>query len=302
MSPKPNFFIVGAPKSGTTALYQYLGSHPNVFMPRIKEPHFLADDFPSYRTIHREDQYLRLFAEATPTQTAIGEASVFYLFSSEAVPNILRLNPEARLIVMLRNPVDMAHALHSQFLYTFREDEKDFERAWRLQAARRRGESHPRHCMEPAHLQYRDVAALGAQVERLLQVIPREQVLLLFQEDMQSAPRGVYQATLDFLDLADDGRSGFPTVNQNKTHRVEWISRSLMRPPFPINFIKGAIKRVLQLHNTRLGKWIYASNQSEHHRPSMPVELRAELAAEFRPDIQLLEAITGRDLRHWYEA
>jgi hypothetical protein len=202
---------------------------------------------------------------------------------------------------MLRNPVDMVHALHSQFLYTFREDEKDFEHAWRLQDARKRGEHHPRYCMEPSHLQYREVASLGAQVGRLIELVPSEQVLFLFQEDMLSAPREVYQTTLRFLDLPDDGRTGFPTVNQNKTHRVEWISRSLMRPPFPINLIKGGIKRGLQLHNTRVGRWIYASNQSEQHRPSMRTELRAELAAEFRGDIQLLETLTGRDLRHWYE-
>ena len=85
---RPNFFIIGAPKCGTTALYEYLRTHPRVFMPQIKEPHYFAADFPTYRTIHTEPEYLRLFSPARPEQTAVGEASVFYLFSQVAVRNL----------------------------------------------------------------------------------------------------------------------------------------------------------------------------------------------------------------------
>ena len=109
--PIPNFFIVGAPKCGTTALCEYLKYHPNVFMSTPKEPHYFAEDFERYRHVKTEDKYLALFGDCNDRHLMIGEASVFYLRSTRAVSLIRDFNPDAKIIVMLRNPVDMVYSL-----------------------------------------------------------------------------------------------------------------------------------------------------------------------------------------------
>src|SRR5690349_11034979 len=139
VSGKPNFFIVGAPKCGTTALYEYLRHHPNIFLPKVKEPHFFATDLGAYPSVKTMDQYLGLFHDSNEAQVRIGEASVYYLRSDTALPKIREFNPAAHIIAMFRNPVEMVHALHSQLLYVGIEDVPDFEAAWRLQDPRSRG-------------------------------------------------------------------------------------------------------------------------------------------------------------------
>jgi hypothetical protein len=111
----PDFFIVGAPKCGTTALHYYLSGHPSVFMPQEKEPQFFSSDIAGLRRHNDLPSYLSLFAGA-PKDALIGEASPVYLFSRQAIPAILTLRPDAKFIVMMRNPVEMARAFHAQML------------------------------------------------------------------------------------------------------------------------------------------------------------------------------------------
>ncbi|UCC88813.1 MAG: sulfotransferase, partial [Anaerolineales bacterium] len=99
---KPNFFIVGAPRCATTALYRYLCDHPNIFMPRVKEPHFFAEDISVGKPTKTLDWYMGLFEESSEEHLAVGEASVFYLYSSVAVRRIYEFNKEAKIIVILR--------------------------------------------------------------------------------------------------------------------------------------------------------------------------------------------------------
>jgi hypothetical protein len=299
---RPNFFIVGAPKCGTTSVYDYLRNHRNVFLPRIKEPHYFATDFDSYRTLRKEEDYLDLYMGAKPHHTACGDASVFYLYSREAVPNILQFDPAARFVVMLRNPVELAYSLHSQYLYTFYEDEKDFEKAWALQEVRRAGKCVPKHCVEPAFLQYAAVGRLGEQVSRLMSQVGRAQVLFFLFEDLHESPRKVTAELLQFLDLPTDGRQDFPISNQNRTHRSEPLARFLMRPPFPLNVLKNGMKKVFNLQDTAIGHRIYRYNQVLVPRTPLSPATREALTRTFSADIELLQDLIGRDLRHWRES
>src|SRR5882672_1680365 len=112
---KPDCFIVGAPRCGTTAMYTYLGQHPEIFMSARKEPHFFGTDLSSPALVRDEQQYLSLFAKAQNEKRA-GEASVFYLYSQRAAREIHAFCPSARIIIMLRNPVEMMYSLHSRHL------------------------------------------------------------------------------------------------------------------------------------------------------------------------------------------
>src|SRR6476620_1237476 len=114
---KPNLFILGAPKCGTTSMAYYLSQHPEIFVSPYKEPHYFNLDS-EYRFTFSEKQYLENFKNATSFHKYLVDASVWYLYSKVAVDEILKYNPESKFIVMLRNPVDMFYSLHQQLLFS----------------------------------------------------------------------------------------------------------------------------------------------------------------------------------------
>ncbi len=298
---KPNFFIVGAPKCGTTALSEYLRGHPNVFFSQPKEPHFFATDFPNKRIIATFEEYIDLFHEVQPNHLRVGEGSVWYLYSREAVQNIYEYNPEAKLIVMLRNPVDLVHSLHSQLLLSIDEDEKNFERAWNLQELRKSGKRIPKKCRTPAFLQYRDVGKLGAQIERLLEVFPKEQVKVILFEDFVSDTKAVYEDVLSFLGLDSDGRKLFPRINESRKYRSQLIGQFTQTPPASIIHVWKCIKDTFGINDFGHSVMNRLRQANTHIKPRMALNarLRLTLIHEFREDISVLEAIIGRNLSHW---
>lgn len=263
-------------------------------MSPVKEPHHYSSDF-GYLDYKNRDAYLSLFAAVHEAHWAVGEASATYLLSSVAVPNIERSVPAAKFIVLLRNPIEMAPALHEQMYFSGDEDLVSFEAAWRAQAHRAEGKLLPRCCREPRFLQYREACNLGAQLDRLYRQVGRERVLVLFLEDMKRDPRGSWQRTLDFLDLPDDGRTCFPVKNQAK----EWRFRGLLG-------IARTYRKALQiLRVPPLGTGLFArverANVRNRARPPLPPALHAELVDAFCDDIQLLSKLTARSLVHWLQ-
>jgi hypothetical protein len=137
---KPDFFIAGISKCGTTALSEYLKSHPQVFFSDIKEPNYFNTDFSeAYRIrfgtrelLQGDNDYLAQFKDADNKHKAIGEGTVWYMYSQEAVNKIWEFNQSAKIIVMLRNPMAMAYWLHGQMIYSFNENIKDFETTWKF--------------------------------------------------------------------------------------------------------------------------------------------------------------------------
>src|SRR5262245_29668254 len=127
---KPDFFIVGAPKCGTTAIFEYLAPHPEVFL-APKEPHFFGSDIRSIRQVN-EAEYLKLFGSAE-NELRLGDASVFYFYSNVAPQEIREFSPDARIIISLRNPVDMVYSLHSQLVFSLEDEIEDFETALRAE-------------------------------------------------------------------------------------------------------------------------------------------------------------------------
>ena len=173
---KPNFFIVGAPKCGTTSLHEYLQRHPDVFMPFYKEPHYFGSDLEGSRFRQfrgQPERYLKLFRDARGEQR-IGESSPWYLSSRRAAEEIHAYEPQAKIIIMLRNPVDMMYSMWSQFRYSGNEQIETFEAALEAEPERRRGERIRRaaHCI--SGLYYRDMARFSEQVGRYFELFGRE--------------------------------------------------------------------------------------------------------------------------------
>jgi len=298
---KPNFFIVGAPKCGTTALSEYLRAHPNIFFSQPKEISFFATDFPNNRIVTTFEEYMALFHEIQPNHLRVGEGSVWYLYSREAVPNIYEYNSKAKLIVMLRNPVDLVHSLHSQLLLSIDEDEKDFERAWNLQELRKSGEKIPKKCCTPALLQYRDIGKLGTQMERLLEVFPKEQVMVILFDDFVSDTRAVYEDVLSFLGLNSDGRKLFQRINESRKYRSPLVGHFTQTPPDNLMRVWKYIKDMFGVKDFghSVMNRLRQANTVIRPRTALNEKLRLTLIDEFKEDIHSLEAILDRNLSHW---
>jgi hypothetical protein len=294
---KPNFFIIGAPKCGTTALSSYLAEHPRVFFSNPKEPQFFAEDFAGHGFVHDLDAYLDLFAQADNSQPIVSEGSVFYLASQVAVENIREFNPAAKILVMLRNPLELLRSLHQHYLHALYEDQADLEAAWRLQEQRRESRQIPRLCRQPKLLQYRELCLLGEQLERVYRIFPKEQVKVVFFDDFVQDTAGVYREVLAFLGIDDDGRREFAKVNEARSLHpwmrriLSWVLPMSLRNNYTklrfvpgLAFIPVLIEKLLK-------------------RPNKPRQLseafKAELKAVFAEDIAKLSRLTGRNLDHW---
>ena len=296
---RPNTFIIGAPKCGTSALYSWLRSHPDVFMPTVKEPHYFCYDFEGLRRFPTEAEYLDLFAPATSEHKIIGEATSRYLYSREAVPAIREFSPGAKLIVMLRNPIELVHSLHAQLLYQYTEDATDFWTAWRLQRDRKLGLLIPPRCPCVNELFYGDVASLGEQMQRMYEWVPRSDCHVILYDDFKKNPLLSYLQTLDFLDLKDDGRKSFAKINPHKKYRSELLAKMIVDPPYPLSSIKSGLKQTFGWKETQIGRWVYAKMTVPTERAPMHPQIHSQLSAFFHDDIQLLSGLLGRDLSHW---
>ena len=162
--PIANLFIVGAPKCGTTAWVEYLRTHPDIFFPDSKEDCYFATDLPNFRFIHSEADYAKLF-EGRGSAKIVGEASAMYLFSDAAAGAIRRYNPDAKILIFLREQEEFLPSLHNQFLREFSEETEDFETVWRL-SGNRPPETVPGACLEPRTLDYAAMGRCDEQVER----------------------------------------------------------------------------------------------------------------------------------------
>ena len=290
---------------GTTAMANYLSWHPRVFVSTPKEPDYFARHtwrtpslrrVPSYK--NTLELYLKLFQEVPENCIAVGEASVKYLISRTSLEQIADFAPDARIIAMLRNPVDLVYACHAELLKHCNEDVEDFETAWGLQSARAAGLRIPRGAESVDFLQYADVGALGAQVEQLFEIFPRNRVLLIFFDDFVRDTGAAYRQVLEFLGVPDDGRTEFPVVNPNYE-----LERSLLlklaKERQWLRYVSQRLKYLLGVESWRIVEWLQRKNQVIKPRRPLRAEFRDRLIAHFEPDIVKLQELSGRDLSRW---
>jgi hypothetical protein len=292
MSPKPDFFIVGAPKCGTTALFSYLAAHPSVFMPENKEPNYFCTDLPRYGHVATLTEYEALFSPA-PAHALTGEASALYLYSKVAIGQIMAHNANAKIIVMLRNPIEAARSMHAfQWSYEL-EDVFDFEEAWRLQKARLEGRDLPPRWPYPDHLQYGALYRYAPQVRRLLAHAPRVKCLFLLFEEFFADPSRQFGRVLEFLGLPPDpARTDFPVVNQTIGVRSARLDRLLRQPPPALMALRRAAHAV-GFHPIRA---VLRLNQVAGQKPPLGKSFRTELEEYFSADVAELEQLLGLEL------
>jgi len=294
--PRPGFFLVGAPRCGTTTLGRTLARHPQVCFSDPKETNFFL---PARRPVSRRDleRYLRRhFRHLAPGHRILGEGSVSYLYFPEALGEILRWDAKARFVVAARNPVDMIPSYHARMLYHLHENEPDLARAWDLQERRAQGECLPRKCHHPLLLQYRHIGSLGSRLRELFARVGRERCFVVLFDDLIAEPLGVYRRLLEFLGVEDDGRTSFRHKNANREFRWRWLQPFVMNPPRPLAALATyrhlpavrAVRRRIKRFNTR-----------RVARPPVDPGMHKTLQEAFHDEVELLSRLLDRDLGHW---
>jgi len=300
---KPNFFIVGKPKSGTTALHLMLEQHPDIYMSAVKEPHHFARDHVEaaerrnrgYRGMPYKDRenYLKLF-EGAGTQKVVGEASTDYLYSRVAAQEIAKFNPDARILMILREPVDFMYSFHGQLLRSGNENEGNFAKALLLEEQRKRGEKIPSATSNPAMLLYSDQAQYCEQVERFLSAFDNSRVKIVIYDDFRDANLAVCREVFRFLEIDPDFEPVSQKVNPSRDVRAPRLANWLI---YHGERKAGNIKQLAP-------KWLIrpiASVMSRlifSERPPAPLDpdFRSALKARFKPEVVRLSSIVGVDL------
>jgi hypothetical protein len=300
----PDFFIVGHAKSGTTALYEMLRRHPEIYLPDVKEPWYFAPELrnPSRkRSVKHPDtleDYLSLF-KAAKSEQRIGEATPSYLWSRLAAARISQFEPQARIIAILREPASFLASLHLQFLQTDVETEKDLRKAIELEDVRREGKAIPRNSTRPQALLYSDHVRYVEQLLRYREAFPAEQMLVLIYEDFRADNLKIVRQVLQFLEVDDD--VPIETIEANPAVRVraphvQQLVRSLYLGQGPAARVANtAIKAVTprQLRHGALD--LQQRAQLAKPRPPDP-QLMLELRRRFKEQVVALSEYMDRDL------
>ena len=301
--PTPNFFMVGAPKCGTTSMYQYLREHPQIFFPfdeetlgRTKEPHYFCPELEigERDSIKDEGEYLALYRGSERAKWR-GDASVLYLFSEQAPVRIRQFCPEARILIMLRPPVEQMHSRHAHCLRHdgAREDIADFYEAIEAGDDRRNGLRIPPHTSLPKCLDYFSVARFAPQVERYFDTFGRDAVKVVLLEDMVAAPEKTYGGVLAFLGVDGSFLPEFRAYNEAPPHTL--LERAALRI-----YRNPTVKRAVQVvapyqtrHRILTGIRVIAQGKKKRSPRD------DQLYQRCRPDVERLSRLIERDLSHW---
>jgi len=281
----PDFLIVGAAKSGTTSVADWLRAHPQAFVPTAKELYFFNDDA---RWALGLDGYREQFAAAGDAAVA-GEATPFYMYFPEAVARMASVIPRAKLIVVAREPVDRAHSNWRHLYYRQATESRTFAQLVEDELREDARLPPPGRCDLDArrhlvHGRYRD------QIELLLEHYPRERILALLTEDLEGDPRAAFARICRFLGI-DDGVVP-PEVGQRSNAHREFR---------PVRLWRLLVRhRILERLPDRVGKFV-ALRLMWRETPPPPLDpaTRARLADYYAEPNAAFAEWLGRDLSHW---
>jgi hypothetical protein len=303
----PDFLIVGHPKCGTTALWEMLRAHPQIYMPKLKEVRFFGPDLhprserpPTSGLPSTLGEYEALFDGARPGQRA-GEASPLYLSSRAAAGEIAAAAPRARVIAILREPASFLRSLHLQWVRSHYETEKDFGKAIALEARRRRGERLPASVRSrPQMLFYSDHVRYAEQLRRFHAVLPHEQVMVLIYDDFRRDHEGTMRTVLRFLGVDETVAIASREVNTSVGVRSQRLDRavhavSVGRSPVA-RAVKASVKAMTPQQLRR--RALSATQRRVVFTALRPPEesLMLELRRRFKGEVEALSEYLGRDL------
>jgi hypothetical protein len=294
----PDFLLVGAPKAGTTALHVALARHPQLYLSPVKEPKFFLTDggppvgpggpgdaqtFREY--VWRREDYEALFDPAPPG-TLTGESTTLYLRDPAAHERIAATLPAARLVAVIRDPVDRAHSNWTHLRSAGLEPEADFLRACELEESRIARGWGP-------FWRYVDLGRYGQQLSHLFSVFPREQALIVLYRDLRRDPAGTLDRICAFLGVDTGVLRTIPAENVTAAAAASRTDRLLGRTlPLLARLPARARDRAVPAVRRHL-------QREQRQRAPLTAAERAALLPSFLDDIALIESITGLHLDHW---
>jgi hypothetical protein len=301
----PDFFIVGHHKSGTTAMYEMLRRHPQIYMPQMKEPEFFGRNHSPRREVGSDGQrrptfaesrpqtyaeYLELFSAATPDQR-VGEASPSYLRSQTAARDIAAVQPHARIIAILREPVSFLYSLHLQMVRNHVQRELDFGKAIAAEGVVSEGER--------VHW-YTDRVRYVEQLRRYHDMFASEDVLVLIYDDFRADNEEAVRSVLRLLDVDRDTAivplNANPTVAPRSRRLDTWLF-ALRSGRTPIARAANSTLKALTPRRThrKLARAVQR-NLVYRSAPAPDADLMLELRARFKPEVLALSEYLDRDL------
>lgn len=287
----PNFFIIGAAKTGTTSLWMYLKQHPDIFMPESivdKEPSYFCNIYGH----NNYDRYLDLFKDADNCK-AIGEASTPYLTSPESASWISRVLPTAKIIVVLRNPIDRTYSLYRWMTNNGYEWVYPFEKALEIESLRKNDSSFFRN--NPQYFfnyLYYESGLYFEQLSRYYRAFPKNQIKVILLDDLNQKPVETIQSIYAFLG-----------VNDNFVPEIKIYNKAHFRP----TFIRAHFKlRILQYRNKnryirKIIKYLFETNMTltRSYWPAMRENTRQMLMFKYKKDIINTQYLIEQDLSSW---
>lgn len=295
----PNLFIVGAPRSGTSAMFRFLAQHPDVSVSDPKEPYYFCSDFHDESDRHHgrvmrfpvrsEAEYLGIFGDLS--RTVVAEATPAYLCSSIAASRIHAFNPDARILVMVRDPVVLLQSLHAKMVSYGQEDLPDFRQALEAEPARRVGRQLPKGLFWPSSLYYSEWIRLAEQIERYRRIFPADRVKVIVYDDFQRDNAATYAEVVSFLGLTAAFRPEFRQINENRSARFPFLSRAIAASG------NLGIRRLVPERVRRRLRWTLRNvNLRPVTRSPLDPVFRRDLMARFKPDVEDLSRALQRDL------
>jgi len=300
----PDFFIVGAPKCGTTSMTYYLSQHPEIFIHEGRELHFFGSDLkkdPEY--FCSPEKYEAAFKNRNE-ELIVGEKSTLYLMSRLAAKEIKAFSPNARIIIMLRDPIDMLVSLHSHLYFGHVQDIANFREALEEGEKRRFPVSDNDEDIDPETIAntldprvYRDIVKFSRQVDRYFNIFGRENVHVILFDDLKKDLSAVYRDLTIFLGVSENFQPDFNILNSSRvlgSHGLWRLPRLLKKITSKIFSFKQR-RRLNDLVIQNVLKKIVRGGSKE----IIDAELRAELRDELAPEIDKLSKLLNRDLSDW---
>lgn len=289
---RPNLFVVGAPKCGTTSLHHYLARHRDIFMCPSKELYRFCPDIRTLPLVRTESMYQSQFEEGRDRRW-VGEITPLYLASEESARLIAVFNPSARIVMILREPIAMMHALYGQHLHDCLPCKAAFEAELRAQEA---GLRHSVSYVPPDFVRLPrllEVADYAPQIRRFRAHFPSDQIKVILFDDFARDTAAVVADLLAWLGLEPPGTGNFEVFGSRRHHVHPALVRSIRSMSGVTWLLRHISPGLVDRFSSVLLRW-----GTRSLTPLDPDD-RVRLQAEFFPDFTELETLIGRSLDCW---
>jgi hypothetical protein len=292
----PNLFIVGAPKSGTTAMARHLMSHTEIYTPLQKEFTFFGKDLVRYAEFVNEKSYLDWYKDWKFEPYAL-DASPTYLYSMTAPYEFLEKSPDSKIIIMLRNPIEVAYSMYFEALLSGREDQVSFESAWSLEQKRIKGQNIPKNARLEYTTRYQSLGMYSKHINHYIEVFGRKNVHIILFDDFKNDNKTCYEELLTFLNLPYIYPQEFKIHNPTTTARFTSITHFATSPPRWLGKLGGLF--LSKSVRWQIRNFIKQKNLKKIKKPDIAKATKEQLIEHYSEEIDKLSNLIGRNLSHW---